>query len=434
MKHEDFAKSGGTEDGDRTRPDIKAHLDGAKDTALILAKKVPPAVWVLVGAYLIYQVLVALAPTITPEPVEERSWPISAVSANYVDARPEILLFGQIVAGREVEMRSLVSGQVIEVGPNFHDGGQVAEGEILVQIDPFEHKAALDDARAKRREARARLKSERDSLVTEKLQLDLAERDFDRAQRLHEKGTVSRKFLDDAELARSRAQQSVVGLENRIEMEAARLQQHDVAVRRAERNLDHASLKAPFAGFVREISAELGKRVGVNDRIALFSDAEKFEAKFNVTDAQYGRILSSGEGMVGRKVVVTWQVGGQPLEYMATVERVGAQIEAQSGGIDVFAILDEMPESTGLRPGAFVEVRFPDRLYEKVVQLPEASLFGGKIVYAIVDDRLVARPVTVVGYAGDNIFVQGETLVAGEPILTTRFAEIGEGVLVSVRE
>jgi len=434
LKYEDFTNSPESGADSSSRPAFKEQLSEVKALALMLAKKVPTAVWILFGAYVIYKILMATAPTITPAPNEERSWPISATTASYADARPEIMLFGEVVAGREVEMRSLVSGQVVDVGPNFHEGGLVAAGELLVQVDPFEYKAALDDAKAKRREARARLKSEQDSLVTETLQQDLSQRDYDRAVRLHEKGTVSRKFLDDSELALSRAQQSVTSLGNRIEMEAARLQQHDVAVRRAERNLEHTSLRAPFEGFVGQISAELGKRVGVNDRIALFSESEEFEARFNVTDAQYGRILSSGEKMVGRKVVVTWKVGGAPLEYTATIERVGAQIEAQSGGIDVYALLDNKPDSTAIRPGAFVEIRFPDRLYHDVVELPEASLFGGKTIYAVVDDRLVARPVTVLGYSGDNVFVRGSDLQDGEPILVTRFAEIGEGVLVNIRD
>jgi membrane fusion protein, multidrug efflux system len=434
LKHEDFANSPETGSDLRGRPAFKDQLLKVKALAIMLAKKVPTAAWVLFAAYVVYKVLIATAPTITPAANEERSWPISTIAATYADARPEIMLFGEVVAGREVEMRSLVSGQVVDVGPNFHEGGLMAAGELLVQVDPFEYKAALDDAKAKRREARARLKSEKDGLVTEALQLDLSQRDYDRARRLHEKGTVSRKFLDDSELAYSRAQQSVTALGNRIEMEAARLQQHDVAVRRAERNLENTILRAPFEGFVGEISAALGKRVGVNDRIAQFSESEQFEARFNVTDAQYGRILSSGEKMVGRKVVVTWKVGGTPLEYTATIERVGAQIEAQSGGIDVYALLDDKPDSTAIRPGAFVEIRFPDRLYHNVVQLPEATLFGGKIVYAVVDGRLIARPVTVLGYTGDDIFVTGKELQDGEPILTTRFAEIGEGVLVNVRD
>ena len=434
MKHEGFADPPETGADQQDAKSLRARVDQVKGVVIMLAKKVPLAVWVLVGAYVTYKVLIATAPTITPDTLEERSWPISTITATYINARPEINLFGEIVAGREVEMRSLVTGQVVETGPHFHEGGRVKEGELLVQIDPFEYQAALDDAKAKRREARARLKSERDSLVTETLQLDLATRDFERATKLHGKGTVSRKFLDDSELARSRATQSVSVLKNRIEMEAARLQQHDVAVRRAERNLEQASLHAPFDGFVGQVSAEIGKRVGVNDRVALVSESVQFEARFNVTDAQYGRILASGESMVGREVAITWNVGGRPLEYTAVVERVGAQIEARSGGIDVYAVLEDRPDNDAIRPGAFVEVRFPDRLYSNVVQLPEIVLFGGKTIYVVVDDRLVARPVKVVGYSGDNIFVSGKSLKDGEPVMITRFAEVGEGVLVDIRD
>lgn len=417
MKHEDIAKR------------IQVSLNHARTEGW---RRVPKPAWIIIGAILVYIFLKLTAPSLTVLPPQERSWLVSAVPVVFQDVQPEQIVFGQVISGRQIELRALVAGRVVETGANFREGGIVAEGELLLQIDPFDYRASLDDADARLREAKARLKTEEDGLRINQQQLDLAVRDHERAVRLHEKGTVSRKFLDNAELALSRSELEVSARENRIEIEQARVQQLDVVVRRAQRALSDAKLIAPFDGYVGDVNAELGKRVNLNDRVGMVSDSDRLEVKFSITDAQYGRILASQEKVIGRSVAVIWRVGGKPLEYPAVVTRVGAEIEATSGGIDLYAEIDKGAGGVNLRPGAFVEVKFPDRRYEKVVQLHERVVFEGKRVYVIVNDRLVPRDIEVLGYSGDEVFIQGEIAV-GDKILATRFAEVGEGVLVETR-
>ena len=85
-----------------------------------------------------------------------------------------------------------------------------------------------------------------------------------------------------------------------------------------------------------------------------------------------------------------------------------------------------------MRPGAFVEVHVPDRLYRDVVRLPESALYDGDTVYAVVDGRLEPRRVEVVVRIGTQVLVSGD-LAADDMVVTTRFAEIGEGIKVAVR-
>ncbi|MDX1580769.1 MAG: efflux RND transporter periplasmic adaptor subunit, partial [Alphaproteobacteria bacterium] len=390
-------------------------------------------VGLLLGAIVIFVLLRLTAPTVAPSEPVEKSWVVAAETVNFQDIQPQLALFGEIVAGRDVELRTLVGGPVLKVGENFQNGGIVAKDELLVQIDPFEYQAAVDDAEARLREAKAMLKSERDALVTDRQQLELRQRDYNRAATLHEKGTVSNKFLDDSELALSQARQAVTARENRINIEEAKVAQREVALRRAERDLEKTTLKAPFAGYIDQVRANEGRQLSVNDQVAVISEALGLEVKFTVTDAQYGRILASGESVRGREVRIVWAVGGEPLEYSAVVERVAARIEAESGGIDLYARVKDTPRDAELRPGAFVEVYFPDRQYQDVMRLPERAVFEGRFVYTINEEnRLDRRDISIEGYAGDDVFVTG-ALADGEKVLTTRFPEVGEGVLVDVK-
>jgi multidrug efflux pump subunit AcrA (membrane-fusion protein) len=129
---------------------------------------------------------------------------------------------------------------------------------------------------------------------------------------------------------------------------------------------------------------------------------------------------------------VLWRVGGRTLKYTATIERVGAEISAASGGVEAFARLETRGTETPLRPGAFVEVRLPDTRYTQVALLPETALFDGDTIYAIVDGRLEPRKVEVATRTPEGILVSGN-LAEGDQVLVTRFNEAGPGVRVDIQ-
>ncbi len=114
---------------------------------------------VLVGALAVAGYLQATKPQLAPEAPAERVWLISTTEVAVADSQPELLAYGKIVAQRDVEMRALVAGQIVAVGENFVDGGWVREGDLLVQIDPFEFDASVATGEAQVKEARARLTS-----------------------------------------------------------------------------------------------------------------------------------------------------------------------------------------------------------------------------------------------------------------------------------
>ena len=388
----------------------------------------------------------ATKPQISPSQPLERVWTVSAATVVYGNVRPELILFGEVVAGREVEMGALVAGQIVEVGPGFMEGGTLRAGDLLVAIDPFEYQATLDEQEAGLVEARARLaeiearhRAGIDSLAREREQLELAARNLARIEKLRGKGTVSAKSLDDAIMGHSEQRQRLDEARNSLAAEAARIDQQRaviararVATRRARRDLEQTRVLAPFEGFLLETEAELGKRVALNQRLAHLIDAGRLEVRFHLSDAQFGRILAAEGGFKGRPAAITWRTGERRFDFTAIVDRVSAEIEAASGGVDLYARVVDAGLERPLRPGAFVEVRIADRGYQGVARLPEEALYGGALVYVVDEGRLSARQVEVAALVGNDVLVSAG-LEEGEQVVTTRFAEIGPGLLVELR-
>lgn len=401
---------------------------------------------VLAGAIGAFLALAKTRPELSPQPVSEKAWPVMVADIAISDHQPELKLYGQTVAGRRVDLRALVTGEVVETGSDFREGGIIEKGDLVLRIDPFEYETRLAEARANLREAQAKLEETQARIALETRQIEaagdqlkLSRRDLERALELRKQGLVAQKTVDDKQIIVRDREQALAQRRSGLEIERAKADQQraivarlEAAQRRAERALADTRLSAPFDAYISGVNAELGQMLGVNDRVATLIDRNRIDVKFNISDAQYGRLLATEEGAAGRAVRVVWRVGETELAYDGHIERVAAEISAASGGVDVYARIEPKDGQAAIRPGAFVEVFVSDRLYRGVVRLPETSLYGGDTVYVVRDSRLQPRKVAVIGHTGRDVLVRGE-IEPGDKVITTRMSEAADGVLVDVQ-
>jgi membrane fusion protein, multidrug efflux system len=406
------------------------------------------AVAVLAGGLAGFRWLVSTRPPAVAQPVTERARPVQVLAVTPGVVTPELRLFGTIVAGRTVDLRALVGGEVVAIAPGLREGGRVAAGETLVEIDAFEYRGALVRARAELAEAEARvvetearIRLERDAGDRAREQLAIAEREIQRLQTLAARDSATEAQLDASRnrlsLARggveSRANQARV-LEAQLMRERAALDRFRFAVEKAERDLMATRLVAPFAGIIANAAAERGRLTTQQDRVATLSDPTRFEARFTLSDAVYGRILAVEGRLEGREIKVVWRGGGNgaTIERRATIERVAPTVTAATAGFEVFARI-EGADAVTLRPGAFVEIVKTDRPFANVVALPQSALHPGERVYVVgADNRLVAVPVTIEGYDREAVLLRG-AFEANARVVVTRISDGGPGLLVEPR-
>jgi RND family efflux transporter MFP subunit len=368
---------------------------------------------------------------------------VDTTSAALTDNRPVIRLYGQVDTGRSVELRAAVSGDVVEIHPDLVAGRRVTEGTVLLRIDPFLYEGALVEARANLASARAaisemdaRLASEREQLQAAQAQLELARSDLNRALSLAGSGTLTDKQVDDRRLILSQRDQAVSQRRNNILItEAQRAQQEANAsrlewkLREAQRKLEDTALTAPFDGVISDESIESGRTVNANEVVASIYDDTALEARFTLTNAQYGRMATDDDPLLGRKVEVSWSVGGADYVWPATIDRIGARVAAERGGVEVFARIEAADNPVQLRPGAFVALTVPDRIWRSTFRLPETAIRSSDHVFVVVDGALVRRDVQLIAWDGEDAIVQGD-LTDGEEVLVTRLTEASEGVKV----
>jgi multidrug efflux system membrane fusion protein len=374
----------------------------------------------------VMSVLIRTKPELAPVGRQETVYSVNTQEAVFDDNRPELVVFGEIAAGHETDLRGLVGGDIVSISPNFRNGGAVRNGEALIVIDPFEYEAAIAETTARIDESNARIRSETVSLKSDKEVWSLREQDAKRFQRLHKKGSVSDKSRDQAMMELSLQTQTVARREAAILTERAKLEQQKVALMRAERDLKRTVLRAPYDGFLSQVSVQRGSLVNSNDRIAHLVGSGAFEARGHMSDAQYGRLLQDG-GLEGRPAKVRWKVGNESIDYEAVVARITASIDAGTGGVTFYALLDAEGIDLPIRPGAFVEISLPDRYFPNSARLPAVAVHDDSRVFVLEDGRLASRAVKVLGREGDDVIVEGR-LEPGERVVLTRFTEMAPGV------
>ena len=358
-------------------------------------KRVNPIVLLLVGTFFIISLLRATKDEPVMLVIEEKSWPVSVIEAQYDDVNPTLALFGEVITSRRSELRALVGGQVIEVGENFKEGAVVKKGELLLKIDDFEY---------------------RNSVIEETAKLEVMNRDFERADELFKQGSISEQFRDNALLEKT---------------------QQELVLSESEKDLRDTELFAPFDGVINDVQATLGKQVSTfNDKIGEIIDIKNMEVRFSISKAQYGRLLEDESAIVGRAIEMKWTVGQRDLIFDAYISRVGAEITSNTGGVNIFANIElDNDQETPLRPGAFVRLRMPDKTYKSVISIPETAVYEDEYIYIIKDQRLKKAVIVNSGYDQSNVLIQpAEDLMIqnGDLIVTNQLREAGEGVKVDI--
>ncbi len=185
--------------------------------------------------FLVFSPLVALAQDIRLAKIIEVQSGDSAVTRQF---------FGHVVAKETVDLAFQVGGQLVELP--VIEGARINEGTMVAQLDlePFE--LALDQAR---------------------VQKDQAERTVDRLQKL-QGSTVSQVTVDDAETS---------------------LQLAEIAVRNAERELNNATLLAPFDALIASRNVANYSTIAAGTPIVRLHDMSDLRIEIDVPEVLFQR-------------------------------------------------------------------------------------------------------------------------------------------------
>lgn len=178
------------------------------------------------------------------------------------------------VKAQKLMVSTDVSGLVKDV--DVHQGQHVKKGDILFRLDPQPFQIAVNDAKAKLEQTRLDVAAMKESYQQElseinvqKDQVDLARRNYQRYASLLKQNAIAQSTYDQARLTYSAAQNQLSALQSSAKTQLAKLSgdpniapqdtpaymQAKGVLDEAERQLDHATVRAPFDGVVAEVDS-----------------------------------------------------------------------------------------------------------------------------------------------------------------------------------
>lgn len=309
-----------------------------------------------------------------------------AVVVERATAAPErvrLEAVGTAQALRSAALHSETAGVVTSV--DFTANALVEEGAILIRLDREAERLDVDLAR---------------------VQLEDAQRTFNRLEKLSASGTSTQAALDEALTA----------------LRSAR-----IALRQAEVALEDRVVRAPFGGHIGLTDIEPGDRIDPDDEIATLDDRGALLVRFDVPEALLGQVQP------GSEITVAPWTGA--IRADGAVLDVDSRIDPDSRTFRVRARIDNADDT--LRPGMSFRVTL-DLIGQTWPAVPEIAIqWGGDGAYlwTIIDDVAKRVPVTILQRQPARVLIDAD-LAPGDPVVVEGLHTMREGrpVTVTVRE
>lgn len=401
-------------------------------------------VGVLLIAAGIVAVLIAAKPKPVSKPLEEKVWQVSAVEIKLGEHAAVVPLLGRIISPSHVTLSAAIEADVKEV--NAENGQYVEVGEELVVLDNREAKQRFQQRQAEYEEWLALIASEQSrhendlaAFEHEETLLELSAKTVERLRRLAQQDLGARAQLDEAMQSEARQKLAIQNRRYQIDEHDARIAQLQAKRKQANARLELAKLElertrlvSPVTGRITSKHVAVGQRVRNGDALVSLFDKAQLEViaqvpwnRFNQISAylKQGMALSANLFLADRKIT-------------ASLERVESEVEPGKGGVNVVFTLTDLVIDIPLGQLVDLELLLPKQ--ENVVVLPYEALYGLDKVYRIVEDRLVATNVQVLGESvsragtGRYVVIQSEELVDEDQVLITKFANAMEGLRVRI--
>lgn len=315
------------------------------------------------------------SPDPAPPEVQVREQPAETVM-RYVRVH------GRTMPARSVGLRAETRGRVVAI--EAERGDRVKAGDVLVRLDERDRQARLAEARALLRQREA---------------------EYEGRQRLGGEGFVSAVQLAEAE---------------------SQLEQARAELRRAELDLEHMQIRAPFDGEIQDRSVEVGDFVDPGDAVLSFVDTGTLIAAASVAEQEIALVQP---GQTGRAHLITGATVEGRLRYIAPVADPATR---------TFAVELEFDNRTRRLPsGVTTELELPvgelraQRVSPALLTLDEDGTLGIKLVR---DGRVVFVPADIVHSSPRGVWLAGLPEVATIITVGQGFVQDGQRVAAIIED
>jgi multidrug efflux system membrane fusion protein len=308
---------------------------------------------------------------------------------------------GRLEAVESVEIRARVGGYVESV--HFVEGGRVAAGDLLYQIDARPFKAEVDRLTAERGRALAQLK--------------LAQSYRDRAERL-----LARNATSQEELERNTADATVA---------AAQVASIGAALEAAQLELSFTRVTAPISGRVSRAIVTPGNLVDASVVLTTLVSDDAVYAYFEVDEHTYLTHVREPKA-AEHSVVHVGLINEEGYPHVARLDFVDNQVDPQHGTIRARAVLDN--RGGEFTPGLFARMKLVSPTRYRAALVDDRAIgtdLGKRFVFVVDEQGVVQYRAVETGRLVNGLRVVDHGLAAGDVVIVNGLQRVRPGVAVA---
>ncbi|TMV13265.1 efflux RND transporter periplasmic adaptor subunit [Arenibacterium halophilum] len=336
-----------------------------------------------------------------------------------------VILRGETKASRQVEVRAETSATVIS--EPLRKGAQVAQGDLLCELDPGTREATLTEARARLTEARSHRPEAEARLEEARALLEEAEINYNAAEKLSAEGYASETRLKSARAGVRSAEAGIASAEAGVESSESGIEAATAAVAAAEKEITRLKITAPFAGLLESDSAELGSLMQPGslcatviqlNPIKLVGYVPETEISRVKLGAQAGAELVDGHRVAGEVTFVSRSADPTTRTFLAEVTVPNPDLSISDGQTATIAISSKGAQA--------------HKLPQSALTLNNDGQLGVRIVDA--DNVVQFVPVRMLRDESSGVWVSGLAAEADVIVVGQDFVTQGVQVAPTYRE
>ncbi|MGH7331627.1 MAG: efflux RND transporter periplasmic adaptor subunit [Candidatus Rokuibacteriota bacterium] len=364
----------------------------------------------------------------------------------------------------DAQIRALVSGYLMS--QHYKEGSLVRKGELLFQIDPRPYQAALDEARAKLKQAQSEVEQARAEVKQAESGVDEAnalvdqgqadvtraeanqrrtELDVDRYTPLAQDGSVSQQELDDAiqnnlankaavvaakgNVVRARAgvvtaKANVARKEANVARALADVERAQAGIEQTALNLSFASVSSPIDGIAGIRAANIGDVVGrdQNTLLTTVSQVDPLYVEFPIAEQEFLKVAKAWEAATqgtGEKIALELILSdGSVYRHPGQLDIVGRGVDVTTGTLRIRGLFPN--PGNLMRPGQYAKIRAPLDVRRGALLVPQKAVQQLQGIYqlaVVLPDNTVQFRTVKVGPRVGPLWIIDDGLRPGEQVV-----------------
>lgn len=320
---------------------------------------------------------------------------------------------GEIVPAREVELKPLVSGEVITMDEEFVPGGYYLSDQLLLQIDPTDYQLNVQQLQSQATTADS-------DLMVEMGNQRIAEKEF----------ALLNEQVSDEELA------LILRVPQLDKLKAAQASAQ-AGLAKARLELERTQVRVPFNSVVKSRNVDHGALVGGTTVLAHLVGTDQFWLRLSLPVEQLPWVNIPDESEASGSTVRIYPQGNTDVTTyrLGRVIRLEASLEEQGRMAQLLVAIDDplnrRPENAGkprILLGSYVRAEILGKTIQSGIKIDRSHLRDGNTVWLMNDSGILdIREVEVLFRERNQVIINGG-VVEGERIITSSLSSPVAGI------